>query len=450
METIAKDAQRRLWRVRWITVLAAALVMVLNLLTYERAHALMQNCLSIPIYALLGVALYRADYAGDRVYRVGLAFVLWYAVTRILNGDHYLQYDYNQYRLVALCATYGLAFPLAGMLRDGQRRRALDCIALALVAVLAVCIWLGVIAALKGEIITIPFFNSEFGLKGGRLWILSQHPNLTAAVSLCGIFMLVYLLASHWRWWLLPPALAVGAGFFIALPLSDSRTGMVALLFGIVIAGAAALQRLPLPPKWRRLAGIACLACVVLVVAVAGFGAAVKLVSTAGESGQAVSQRSLLKDLPTLTGRTAAYAAVPTALSNDPLALLRGYDELEMMPAINRLTAAHFDHMHNSYLQTLMLTGAPGLLMALWLSLRVIGSALKLLFSSKATLSQKLLIPLPAALFLQGMLEHYLFVDSYSILNLLFFLFAGYVIELGRPIAWKLPFPLPSKRKQAN
>lgn len=46
-----------------------------------------------------------------------------------------------------------------------------------------------------------------------------------------------------------------------------------------------------------------------------------------------------------------------------PQLLLKGFDELEMMPTVNEYaTYERFTHMHNSYLQTLMLTGLPGLL----------------------------------------------------------------------------------------
>ena len=39
---------------------------------------------------------------------------------------------------------------------------------------------------LRGEVITIPFFESKFGImEDGRLRVLSQHPNFTAAASLC-------------------------------------------------------------------------------------------------------------------------------------------------------------------------------------------------------------------------------------------------------------------------
>lgn len=451
-EALCARGENRLWNARWIAALMLALAMLFDLLTYERGHALVQSYGAALIFAMIGICLYRGDYRADRAYVLGLAFAAWYTLTRALNGDHYLQYDYNWYRIVCMAATYGLAFPLAAMLGDEEKRRALDRIAVVLTAVMAAACWLGVIAALRGEVIVIPLFDSEFGImEDGRLYILSQHPNFTAAVSLCGLCMLIYLVVSHWKPWLLIPAAAAGAGLFMALPLSDSRTGMIAFLLIALIAAAIGFQRLPIPAKWRRIVEVVCLVALVAVVAVAGFGTAVKVVSTTSDGEQAISQRSLLADLATLTGRTGVYGAVPATFSQHPLAMLKGFDELEMMPAVSKNVDMQYNHMHNSFLQTLMLTGIPGLLAAVWLAWRVISSGIRVLFAggNAVTPAQKLLVLLPAALFVQGMLEHYLFVDSYSILNFLFFLFAGYVVQLGRRVSWKQAFPMLARRGKA-
>lgn len=60
---------------------------------------------------------------------------------------------------------------------------------------------------------------------------------------------------------------------------------------------------------------------------------------------------------------------------------------------------------------------------ALWLTWRIVSASVRVLFARDGGISpaQKLLVLLPAALVVQGMLEHYLFVDSYSILNFLVF-----------------------------
>ena len=185
-EALRARGERRLWEARWLAALMMALAMLVGLLTYERVHALMQSYGAALVFSMIGISLYRADFRTDRIYWVGLALTAWYALTRVLNGDHYLQYSYNQYRVVCMTATYSLAFPLAAMLGDEEKRRALDRIAVVLTAALAAVCWLGVIAALRGEMITIPFFESKFGImEDGRLRVLSQHPNFTAAASLC-------------------------------------------------------------------------------------------------------------------------------------------------------------------------------------------------------------------------------------------------------------------------
>ena len=62
--------------------------------------------------------------------------------------------------------------------------------------------------------------------------------------------------------------------------------------------------------------------------------------------------------------------------------------------------------MHNSFLQTLMRTGVPGLLAALWLTWRSASATVRVLFARGGEVSsaQKLLVLLPVALFVQGML----------------------------------------------
>ena len=452
MEALGTRGERWLWNICWLTVLFFALTMIVGLMTYERGHALMQSYGAALIFALIGVCLCRRAYRSDRVYALGLVFAAWYALTRVLNGDHYLQYDYNQYRVVCMAATYGLAFPLAAMLGDegkapraGPRRRGAHSGDRGGVLAGRDCR-----AAGRGHY--RPVFGSQFGImEDGRLYVLSQHPNFTAAFSLCGLCMLIYLVVSRWKLWVLIPAAAAGAGMFMALPLSDSRTGMIAFLLCVVIAAAVGFQRLPIPAKWRRIAGIACVVVLVAVVAVAGFGAAVKVVSTTSDGEQVISQRSLLADLATLTGRTDVYAAVPATFAQHPLAMLKGFDELEMMPAVNDNVEMHYNHMHNSFLQTLMLTGVPGLLAALWLTWRIVSALVRVLVvrGGGITPAQKLLVLLPAALIVQGMLEHYLFVDSYSILNFLFFLFSGYVVRLGRQVSWQQAFPTLARRQKA-
>lgn len=426
--------ESRLRGARIFTAALTALVMLGGLLTYDRGHAVMQNYCAAPVYALIGVSMYRGDYRGNRLYLLGLFFVGWYALTRMLNGDHYLQYSYNRYRLISLSATYGLALPFAHVLRDAKDRRALDALALGLTATLAALVGLALVSALLGRLIVIPFFQSEFGMKESRLIILSQHPYFTAFISLAGFFMTLYLLSAHWKPLFLAPALLCLGVFTAGIVLTTSRTAFVVFAFTLVLAAMILLSRLNLSRRRMRtllLAGAAAL----LVAVVAGFGPLTRVISQKISSidPDSTAARSFFYKITNLNGRLPLFTSVPLIIKHHPQALVKGFDELEMMHVVNRYaTYEWFTHMHNSYLQTLMLTGLPGLLAAAWFTIKMFGAMARILKSKTAAAAEKLLTLIPLPLFLCGLTEHYLFVDTYSILNFLFFLFLGYLLETDR------------------
>ncbi len=453
MRKLDMDRDRWLYEARWLLVALTALAMLFDLFSYDRGHALMPFGMAALAFAALGIALYRGDLCKDRIYIAGLFFVGWYVFTRMFNGDHYVQETYNRYRVVCLLLTYTLALPFAAMQDDAQERRALDRVLLVLVTVLSILVWVSVYAAFTGEPI-IDMFGNLFGIRSwdGRLGIINQHPNFTGAISLIGIFGTLYLLLSHWRLWRLVPALVALAGFFVALSLSDSRGAKLAFLATNVILAVVLYQRLR-PPMWRRcVIVIACLAAVVGLV-LGGTGVVASLTDRSNGGEQAVSQRALLEGVSNMAGRSGIYAAAPKVLMRDPAVLLRGYDELEMMRNVNHYgdTLTYYTDMHNSYLQTLMLTGLPGLVVAVWLTLRLLGAAIKVVLVNDGgvTAPQKLLVTIPIALLVQGMGEHYLFVDSFSILNFVFLLLSGYVIRMGKDITWRQAFPRKAKEQQA-
>lgn len=419
--------ESRLRGARIFTAALTALVMLGGLLTYDRGRAVMENYCAAPVYALIGISMYRGDYRENRLYLLGLFFVGWYALTRMFNGDHYLQYSYNRYRLVSLSATYGLALPFAHVLRDAKDRTALDALTLGLTATLAALVGLALVSALLGRLIVIPFFQSEFGMKESRLIILSQHPYFTAFISLAGFYMTLYLLSAHWRPLFLAPALLCMGVFTAGIVLTTSRTALVVFAFTLVLAAMILLSQAKLSRRRRRtilLVGAAAL----LAAVVAGFGPLTRVIS------DNTVERNFFHKLMTLTGRTTLYEAVPRVIQAYPQVLFKGFDELEMMQVVNQYTIYPYSrpHMHNSYLQTLMLTGLPGLLAALWFTIKMLGAMAHMLKSKVLAVAEKLLMLIPLPLFLCGLLEHFLFVDSYSILNFLFFLSLGYLLETDK------------------
>ena len=320
------------------------------------------------------------------------------------------------------------------MLRDAKERRALDALALVLTLTFAALVGLALLSIPLNRLIKIPFFQTEFGMKESRLVILSQHPYFTAFISLAGFFMTLYLLSAHWKPLLLVPALLCMGVFTAGIVLTTSRTALVVFAFTLLVAAVILLSRLKLSRRRRRI--ILLVGAVVLAAAViVGFGPLTKWINDRipGENPNISAERNFFTSLATLTGRRDLYEAVPQVIRAYPQLLLKGFDELEMMPTVNEYaTYERFTHMHNSYLQTLMLTGLPGLLAAIWYTVRMLGAMARSFKSKALPVAEKLLALVPLSLFLSGLLEHYLFVDTYSILNFVFFLFLGYLFETDR------------------
>ena len=88
-------------------------------------------------------------------------------------------------------------------------------------------------------------------------------------------------------------------------------------------------------------------------------------------------------------------------------------------------------HWHNSLLQTLMLTGIPGFLAAAAFLVLVVSAGVRTFFSGKAPLYRRLLVLPVAGLFLQGMLESYLFCQV-ELPFYFFLVLSGYLLAFDR------------------
>ena len=118
-------------------------------------------------------------------------------------------------------------------------------------------------------------------------------------------------------------------------------------------------------------------------------------------------------------------------LPKDPMILLRGCLSKDAMSVTNAIlhrpeTIAHF---HNFLIQTLILTGLPGLLLVLAFCLLIAGRGLKLFFSPDPRLSTgvRTLALSPTAAILYAMFESCLFTDL-DIRCLFFFLMSGLML----------------------
>lgn len=451
MTDLRTNAKRALWVLRIATLLFYALAMLYMLLDYVPGVALLRSAAVVAPLALAALAL-REGTLRRPVYWIGFAFAAWYGLTRALMGRSVL--SFALYHVFALCAVFGLAFPFAAMQRDGDERAASVVLGV-LTTIIGALAWLSILCACTG---TLAFLgtNGTFGIlrlgqSGGNYIFMGQNKNFTAALMIAGVFMSLYLWVSRRG----KPTAVLGGlcfvGCYAALGMTQSRSARVLLAaFAAMLVGLLyARSRF-----WRgrlrllRLAAVFVAACVAVY---AGFSWSVDVItrmaaqntaqaetlptpSPQPEAGGSVPRKELnLDTIVTLSNRLPIYRATLQIVADEPGILLTGMNETSIPSRLRQYLGHEQSHTHNAYLQTLLITGLPGLLMALLMTAMMARMGIRLFFSRQpeATLADRVLAVAVGAMFLHSMMEHYLFVDNYSILNLLFFLMAGYVVERG-------------------
>lgn len=426
-------------------------------------------------FALVFYCVYNRRGSGTAV-KLASALLIWYVVTRPILGD--LDLSKSNEQLVLYVVYLCLLCCMASVSSASRKKALVVLISVVCAFNLAVCIG-ELYAAMHRTTVTLPLYieigmQEESGLN--FVTLTRQHRNLSAQWN-CLCFCLVIYLASLCRkkLWRIPFILAAAA-FYAAVAISLSRTTMITL------AVAAAMLVMLAVDKYvrakRTAVRVAVLAAAVIIVTPLSYksfdliGTAVEKLSsntaaaavetvpqtasdedeTAAEEPSAQDGQAMFTDVrgaenvKALGGRTLVWKSIYTTLRLEPRRLLYGGLTDEYMSAIN-IIIAHEDplavvkHTHNVFLETLMLTGLPGLLLALAFTLILVWRMVRVFFAAGAELSVKLLTLPLATVLLKNMGETTLLRYD-DITNYVFFLAAGAFLAFSYEL-----FPEKSRKK---
>ena len=475
---ILSEEQKRARIFQYVMLVFLSIVFLMyfwGLFTYIPGRFYRQ-LLPMVIWGMMGIAAYKGAYGKWSVYTLGIGFLVWYYITRCLNGDAFLNFSYTW--LIEFCLVYGVVFPFARMTGDGERRAAFDIAALVCVITLLIMAVPGVISAVTGEVIEFPLLGVDTAMRNGRLKAMSQISNGVCVLMNIGLFLSCYLLAAHWKRWSIVPGVLLILIFFTAGSLTVSRGGLAGRAVTIGVVACLFAGRIPLKKHWLR----AALLVVVLVVGsvigyklsdvsvgvvsglhriVAGEEASLETTEAAPEdelladedvleeasaAGEADGTESVARErkvsdgLGTLNGRLNILKEFFAGLRSRPEVLWKGIIDNDVMLLTEHYQRFHY--LHNSFLQVLAQTGIPGLLIALVFCVLFFLSALKIMLDKTKTMGQKMLPVLMVPLVVHGLLESFLFVTwrpmtTSSFVNLWFFLAAGYTMEMAKGIRFK-------------
>lgn len=481
--TVPAEAGRDRWPLLH-AIAAVALLLYYMLFPVAPLHGLELYATygKLLIAAVTAVYFYRRGFRGCVELGLVTVFVLWVLISRLLNGDFYLRYDVE--------TVYGAAVLLiafsAGLLLDAAgRAKLLNWVSALFCGFYTLLAAAGIFVFLTYTYIHLPPENAWITINdyygGGSLVALQllYHRNIASAWLYVALFLLIYQFFNcQSRLWRIPITLSALIDF-VALGLCRCRTVQVAAAISLAMLAMLLVLKYVHPRK--KLAYVPLLALTlagVTVLGYKGFDLAAQGVSSlsrltapafiqtymasddqldpeyfgiilevaeqyenrsdAGENGAGETgaeetfgysdDRDFLSDASTMTGRSSIWRTVIPAVQQRPQTLLSGQLSrdvltvpLQYMPGIM--------HMHSSPIQTLLLTGLPGLLLAASVMALLILRLIRVFFSARPQLSlpvKLLTVPL-TGLMVYSMMESFLFTSS-DARSFIFFLLAGAVL----------------------
>ncbi len=439
--------------------------------------------------AMAAYVLARAGLPRENVLRLSLGLMLWYPLTRIVNGDPYLTQSGGETASVLLCC--GALLPAGFLLSPAARARLMQAVAAAyafpmsvLAAVACVCAYTGSPWVNPLDGVNILGVNEVYSFPY-RLNFMGIHPNISAAYLYAALAMLCYLFFSVRRALVKALCAAAGVACFLAILLTASNAAVLVTALMAAMAAYAAVTAHKPAGKKRALRGLAAAAlalCLVagsyplLLTAIPVHPAQTPQAEPAPETQaepapeaqaepEPAAQAEPAQALPTqtapetqtepapeaqaepepaaqaetvnarlsmagssLSSRLVIFSAAFLAVEERPLTLLIGeLREPAMVRSARLIDIPVQNHLHNSFLQTLAVGGGVTLLFVLALTALLVINAFRLFLCYGAPLPARLLTLLPAGLLCHAMIEALLFVDMRPP-NLLFFLIAGMVM----------------------
>lgn len=360
-----------------------------------------------------------------------LLLAVWVCGTAIYNAKGAVS-DIRALDLIKYAFVLLLVLPAGCALKDRHTRALLNAVSAVAVVIFGILFTVGLIAYLQQKTVFIPFFRGSFGLSSiGYLHILGRHHYSCAYLALTCFCAGLYLFSACkkiiGRILLIPFEILFAA----VVILSTSRACLAAMIAACLIVLFIRIREL-IDSAWVSLLCCACAAVLSLLLVMLFYTPVSEFTVRIGSARvtSLAESRTLTEHFGTLTGRTYIYKAAVPAFRTDPKALITGFDYGEHMDIINSLSGyAEEPHMHNGHLQMLMLSGIPGLLFLLWLTVDILIGCCRTVFTEKPlTVPERLVCLVPLALLTVNLLDCVVLCKNTFIQDGLFFLFCGYLL----------------------
>lgn len=412
----------------WITLLCYLFACFMSFYKNIVYINIVTGYIQILAFAVMGYAFCQGLYFKRKIYAVYIIFLIWLILTFWFKDDLMIKIPIDRTVFITKCIMCGIALPFAQLMNDQHKRLHLDAFLGIFVSITSVLLCLSYIGALRGE--SFSFFDGMFKFGATYTYtdrMMLQFFNLyyykTAFLAVICFFITLYLAVSHWTKRNRFLFIFLMLTFIIAIIITYSRTAVFTFLLGLLTALYILLQKMNVNRKIRHAILAVCTA-VGVIIAAAGLNITYKIVN---------STRDIWYGSETLSSRTEIWSSIFDIIKEMPQTLIYGLPINKSIGIINSFVdlSDTISNMHNGYLHTLMLTGIPGFLMILAFCIYLLRAIYRLISAEKQDVTIKLMVIIPVCCLVMNMMESLIFFNPVQtdILNLIFALFSGYIIE---------------------
>lgn len=385
----------------------------------------------------------------------GILLACWFVVCTLANGDYYLAF--NLRFVFGVVVTFGVGLPLFQILDESARERWLTVMMVAFGLVTAGIALISTYACIRDRLIALPGLEGTIGITMYRLYAFGRHPNEVGCMLNIGLLCWLTLLFRTRSGWLKALCMVVLAPICFALSLTVSRT---AIAIASLALGGSCLVAVTRKKGWQRWIIGSVLMAAVCAVALYGMMTFIPQLLPSGatdvviyqeriEAGMYTQeelddiradgeerdghiwQRSLTDGLGTFSMRTEIWQSGLAYLKENPRTLLLGNTDGQVARIPFRALDREIYHMHNTYLEILLLAGIPGLVLYGFILICFLWQAVRLFFDSDTPAWQRVLAAAPVALLPCTLMEIYPSVSGRAS-DMMMLALMGAAISYGR------------------
>ena len=460
-DVIAKRGKHIFSDLLYLYILIIAGIVFLHISVHDYVRGLYIDYLFFPALMFLGAVLERGTPLKQKVYLIpSLAMVAWFLLLQLRR----VLVDEPVQNIGLFLFIYLFTFPLASLLQDGDKKKALKIFAG--VYLLAASTMIADTALLFADCVP-SFFSRHIFWNGARLQVF-WHSNIAACFLMSGIvFSTIFYSTTKSRWIKLALSILI-AMMLGVMALTNCRTAII--LTGGYLGAQIFFALIKRGKKWFVPGVLAVLAVTIAffmgakylyqaneasliekytqqtVEATADTSKTEAPIQEFAELTDAVTtqvkvdlnsgettlisqspQNTFKKDLVTLNSRTQIWKATYNAIRENPTILVWGLtDPGAYVSSYNSFTLGH---LHNAWIECLATLGVAGFLIAMLFTLITVWNCLIVLLMRNQDVWKRNVALLALCLMAASMLEPYLFVSTfeYHLIDFLFFLCAGYL-----------------------